>query len=333
VLNFFKRVSPDPMRNTSPPRGRGLRRSEIVLILYYLYAAAVALALPIAPELQRFCVLLNFSIAGFYLFLAGTDGLRTWTPMVFARDWLPLGLIILAYRQMGWFAPEAHTFELEGAWIVWDRLLLYDWGVKALIEALGPLLPSLLEISYSLVYPMGPAALVILYCIGQRRLADRYLLLLLLGTVSSYALFPYFISEPPRTVFAGEDLPSYATIFRRFNLWMLSGTGIHTSVFPSAHVSTAFSAAFGLMRLLPQAPWIGRAYFLLASLIFWATIYGRYHYAVDAAAGLAVAAGALGVTVLVERAAPRWIEQTLRPAYPRPLVAQAGAADAGEESA
>jgi len=79
------------------------------------------------------------------------------------------------------------------------------------------------------------------------------------------------------------------TVFRRFNLGLLGHYGIHTSVFPSAHVSGSMAAAFAMIRLLPERKWIGRGLLILATLIAIATVYGRYHYAADAAAGLAVA--------------------------------------------
>jgi membrane-associated phospholipid phosphatase len=89
-------------------------------------------------------------------------------------------------------------------------------------------------------------------------------------------------------VFFGQDLPSYLTTFRRFNLWMLGNYGIHTSVFPSAHVAGAFATAFGAYRALPERRWVSRFLLVIASLITMATVYGRYHYLADAIAGLVV---------------------------------------------
>jgi membrane-associated phospholipid phosphatase len=110
----------------------------------------------------------------------------------------------------------------------------------------------------------------------------------LAGTLGAYALFPYFPSEPPRTVFATVDLPHIITVVRRFNLWILGGYSIHSSVFPSAHVSSAFSAAWALLVTVPQRKWIGGLMAFYAVSVAVATIYGRYHYAADAVAGLAV---------------------------------------------
>ncbi len=202
------------------------------------------------------------------------------------RDWFPLALMLLAYREMGWFAPSQHTPRLELTWIAWDRVVLERFRLHAAIEVLGPVLPSLLEVAYTLVYTVGPFALAMLYLYGRRGRADQFLFTFILAVLLCYTQFPLWPSEPPRSVFAGEDAPSYDTVFRRFNWWMLGGYGIHTSVFPSAHVAGSFSAALAMMRALPEHPWVGRFLLGLALLIATATVYGRYHYAADAIAGL-----------------------------------------------
>jgi membrane-associated phospholipid phosphatase len=110
----------------------------------------------------------------------------------------------------------------------------------------------------------------------------------LLGLFVCYAQFPFWPSEPPRVVFPGEDNPTVHTAVRSFNLWLVGNYGIHTSVFPSAHVSGAFAAAFGVTYLMPQRRRLVLVYFAYAILVAVATVYGRYHYAVDAAAGFLV---------------------------------------------
>ena len=66
-------------------------------------------------------------------------------------------------------------------------------------------------------------------------------------------------------------------------------------MFPSAHVSGAFAAAFALKRILGERRWLYRGVFIYASLVAVATVYGRYHFAVDAAAGMVV--GAVAATL------------------------------------
>ena len=206
----------------------------------------------------------------------------------YARDWLPLVLTLTAYREMDWFTPKQRDFHLENAWVVWDRLLLDGGGTRKWIESTGILLPGYFELCYLLVYAVGPFTLAMVYALDRRELVDRVLVVYLAGTLTAYALFPYFPSAPPRTVFPQADLPGVMTPVREFNLWLLGGYGIHSSVFPSAHVSSAFAAAWALMLFVREKKWLGWAMLGYAVSVAIATVYGRYHYAVDAAAGFGV---------------------------------------------
>ncbi len=141
---------------------------------------------------------------------------------------------------------------------------------------------------------MAPASLALLVLNGRREAVSRFWFAYLAGTLGAYALFPYFPSEPPRAAFAGADLPHIVTAVRRFNLWILGGYGIHSSVFPSAHVSSAFSAAWGLMATIPEKRWIGWLMAVYGLSVALATVYGRYHYAVDGVAGIAISILAVG---------------------------------------
>ena len=283
----------------------GLRNTELLLLVYFAYTALLSQFLAIPPHITGRTLVVNLTVFTCYLLLAYWGRLRPGDVWSVVRDWLPLATVMLAYQQMGWFAPAEHTHELEQGWVVWDRVLLDDWGLREATELLGPLLPSLLELSYLLVYAVGPVGMSLLYLRGQRGRADQFLFVLVLGTILSYALFPYFPSEPPRAVFPGELFPTIDTVFRRLNWWVLGSGGIHTSVFPSAHVSSVFAGAFAMWMAMPRPRWIHRGMFVLACFIFWATIYGRYHYAVDSVAGVGVSLVALAVGCWVCRRS-RW---------------------------
>jgi membrane-associated phospholipid phosphatase len=107
-------------------------------------------------------------------------------------------------------------------------------------------------------------------------------------------------------VFGGSDMPNIVTPLRQFNLWLVNGYGIHSSVFPSAHVSSAFSAAWALLLVLPEKKRFGFGMLIYAVSVSIATIYGRYHYAADVAAGfwVSVAAGVVGAFLITPRAHP-----------------------------
>ena len=271
-----------------------VRRSEWVILAFLTYAAIAAVILPVAPHVRNLVVLLNLAVILAYGLLLHFDSANRMVALSIARDWLPLALILLAYREMGWFALPHHGHALEAHWVIWDRMVLHG-GAKAAIEAFGPILPAVLEIAYTLVYALAPFALAMLYIYGHRDQVDCFLLIFAVGVLICYAQFPFWPSEPPRVVFFGQDLPLYDTVFRRFNWWILGNCGIHTSVFPSAHVAGAFSVAFGMWRAMPRPKWVSRFLLAAALLIAIVTVYGRYHYVADAAAGFLMAALALAV--------------------------------------
>ena len=278
----------------APGLRSAVRRPEWVIFAFLTYAAIVAVILPVAPPIRNLVVLLNLAVLLAYGLLIHFDFANRIVALSIARDWLPVVIILLSYREMGLFAMPHHGHALEAYWVIWDRVVLRG-GAKAAIEAFGPILPSVLEIAYTLVYALAPFALAMLYIYGHRDQVDRFLLVFSVGVLLCYAQFPFWPSDPPRVVFFGQDFPLYNTVFRRFNWWILGSYGIHTSVFPSAHVAGAFSAAFGMWRAMPRPKWVSRFLLTAALLIAIATVYGRYHYAADAAAGFSMAVFALAV--------------------------------------
>jgi membrane-associated phospholipid phosphatase len=265
----------------------GIRPSDWVVLAFLVYTQALAGAL---PAIQGRVAVWNSAIVLAYAFLLYGHSIKPTFAFSLARDLFPLAVVLFAYREMGWFAQPHTGAMLESRWIVWDRLLLRGGG-KAAVEVFGPVLPSILEIAYSLVYTLAPFSIAFLYLSGRRDRVNQFLFVFVLGVLLCYAQFPFWPSEPPRVVFFGQDSPSYDTIFRRFNLWMLGNYGIHTSVFPSAHVAGAFAAAFGMRQAAPKARGVTRFLFVIAILIAAATFYGRYHYATDVTAGFLIAAG------------------------------------------
>ncbi|MGC8760008.1 MAG: phosphatase PAP2 family protein [Bryobacteraceae bacterium] len=277
------------------------RPSERICLAYFLYTAAVAAVRPVSLHVRLEVWLADAAVWGALWALSRprVAGHRVWAVV---RDWFPLALILVAYRQMGWMALPHENRNFENLWIGFDRFLFYEACLKKSLEFFGPILPNLLELSYLLVYVMPVAAVAVVYAAGARERLDVAYQIILGATLASYALYPYFPSEPPRAVFPADDLPVMSTL-RALNLKILGAYGIHMSVFPSGHAAAAFSCAFAVRRLLPERRLAGGLFLLMAVLIAVATVYGRYHFAIDTLAGLAMACAAAGA-------------QRLRPARP-----------------
>lgn len=278
-----------------------MRRSEWLLAGFFGYVTVLSQILPLASGMRVLTPLVNGAVLCFYIVLLTRFGEGEAARHV--RNWVPLALMLLAYKEMGWLAPPAHDHHLEQAWIAWDRLLLRGWHMRAFIESAGPALPALLEACYVLVYGLPVFTMLMLYAGRRSGCADQLISIYLLGLFLSYVQFPFWPSEPPRIVFPNEDAPGVDTLLRQFNHWILGGYGIHTSVFPSAHVSGAVAAAFAMKYIFPDRPWMYRGLFAYAGLVAVATVYGRYHYAADAVAGVAVGMAAAWIGVALAKPA------------------------------
>ena len=269
----------------------GIRSSEWLLLIYFSYTALLAVVFDSARSRLEVAVSLPL-VLGLLVFAGSRSN---WRAVSIFRDWLALALVLVAYQEMDWFRLPHRRYVLEHRWVVWDKLLL-NWGVREAIEYFGALLPSVLELSYLLTYAIPPLSIAVLYIYHRRERVDQFLFTFLLGTLLTYALLPYFPSDPPRLVFPGQDLPHVSTLLGRLNIWIFDHCDIRSSVFPSGHVTAAFSAAFAMLLTLPEKKWLGWMLFLLAVSIGITTVYARYHYAVDGLAGLVVSLIALGVS-------------------------------------
>jgi hypothetical protein len=275
-----------------------LRASEWLLLAYFSYVAILPSYFPGRPHLGHRPVYALAPAAFVIVCLAGAERRHRIFNMI--RDWTPLAFTFWAFREMDWFTPAGYTLGRERVWLQQDQWLLTRLGLARVVEALGPVLPGYLELCYLLVYATGAFCVLTLWLAGRRPVVDRWMVVYLTGTLLAYALFPFFPTLPPRTL---ADAPVAVTLVRRWNLWLLDSATIHAAVFPSAHVSSAFSAAWGLFVVLPKRRGFAWGMLLYACSVSIATIYGRYHYAADAAAGVGVSLVAAAVAAGVRAGA------------------------------
>ena len=91
------------------------------------------------------------------------------------------------------------------------------------------------------------------------------------------------------------------SFWRAINIWLFEHCDISTSVFPSGHVAVAFSSAFGLLRAMPERRWLSSSVFAIAIIVVVATVYCRYHYAVDGLASIGISIFAWFSTAAMDR--------------------------------
>lgn len=262
---------------------RDLRSAEWIAIVYFIYAAALSVGRGVGFSRVVASALVPLLIWVWAVFESANS--RPWSRV--CRGLLPTALILVAYWQIDWFAgpPLDH---LQRTWVGWDLQFLSNWGLRSWIEVFGSVGPVLLDTSYLLLYTVPPVCVIFLMASGHGDRVNCFLTTLLIGTFAAYALLPHFPSIAPRAAFPGDLFPTFVTPVRRLNLFVLDHLDISTSVFPSGHVAVAFSSAFGMLRALPELRWPFCTLGLYSVLVFVATVYGRYHYAADGFASIAL---------------------------------------------
>lgn len=271
---------------------KGLNPSEYVLVSYFFYIALLAAAWKLPAQAQVVACL----IPEIVLLLAWMESRHGTKATGILREWMAPGVLLIAYQEIRWFQKPLSDYAFEHKMVAWDRLVLGDWHLRAAIELWGRAVPFVLDLCYLLVYAIPPFALAILYRNHLRSRIDVFLFTLLLGTLLTYAMLPHFPSAPPRWVFPGQDVPHVTTVLGRLNVWILDRFDIRTSVFPSGHVTAAFSSAFGMLLAFPAKKRVGAWLMVLATLIAITTVYGRYHYLVDGVAGFLISGLAAAIT-------------------------------------
>ena len=265
-----------------------LRRTEWLFALYFSYVALSG------GSHFALCLLL----IGALFAMAWADSRSSGRFWAVVRYWAPVIGVLITYWAVDWVPHRPSDGSLEQVLIGWDRKLLDTAGLRAAIES-SPAIPVVLDLAYLLLYAVPPLFIACFYFRRERRRLDEFLFSFLSGVLITCALLPHFPSQTPRAAFPGQDLPAVDTLLRRMTLWILSRGDIHASVFPSNHVTIAFSAALALLGAGPGYRRVAWILFALGVLILISTIYARYHYAADGLAGMAVSAIAFGLTAAI----------------------------------
>ena len=142
-----------------------------------------------------------------------------------------------------------------------------------------------LELAYAAVYALVPMALVLYLLLTPPAFidVDRFWTVVLVTDFVCFGMLPWIQSRPPRAI---ETHDPWRSSVRRFNLRLLGSASIHVNTCPSGHAAEALVAA--LLVSSAPAP-VFAAVLFAAAAVSAGAVYGRYHYALDAVSGWAIA--------------------------------------------
>jgi membrane-associated phospholipid phosphatase len=137
-----------------------------------------------------------------------------------------------------------------------------------------------------------------LWLSGRRDGARRVTLAMMAAFYICYAAFLLFPVAGPRYLFPPAANAARDAAIARFTQRLLDDGAAWGTAFPSSHVAVALAAAGVTVR-----EWRPLGMILLAAalLLTLGTVFGQFHYAVDAVAGAALAAAVVAVSVRIGR--------------------------------
>lgn len=219
----------------------------------------------------------------------------------FLGDWYPMLLLPALYGEIGvltldaGFQNDLLIQQLE-AWVFGSQVS-YRW----IRETASPIFSWILHACYLAYYPILYASPFGLWMIGRRD-ASRHTIFAVMATFYlCYVAFLFFPVAGPRYAFDAANNVATDVWPARFAAWLLDRGDSWGAAFPSSHVAASVVATGMALRY-----WRALGLVLLpftAGLIL-AVVYGQFHYAVDALAGLIVAALMLGAMQTAEAAEP-----------------------------
>jgi membrane-associated phospholipid phosphatase len=213
----------------------------------------------------------------------GAAALGVRAPRVrWARDWLVLLVGPFMYIELRWLIPAIGRLHRDGLVMAWEARLFPSnpsatlalrWHELPLSEALHAAYASY----YLLVY-LTP---IVLYARGERRGFATTMLAYTIAYGTCFIVFVLFPVDGPRYLVGAAAAP--AGPVRAAVLALLEHGSSRGTAFPSSHVAAAMVSALCALQFSRR---VGAVIAVFAAALTLATVYGGFHYAVDAVAGV-----------------------------------------------
>jgi membrane-associated phospholipid phosphatase len=203
----------------------------------------------------------------------------------FVAEFYPLVLAIALYTHVG-LVNAAASVSHDGIVRRWEQALFSGQPSLEWIRAFpSPAWSGLMHAAYLSYYFILPAAALGLWLKGRRAAARRTLLLMVATFYVCYAIFFMFPVAGPRYLFPPAKNAATAVPIAVFANRLVAGGSAWGTAFPSSHVAVSLVAAVCAWRFWRP---LGAVLVPAAVLLAFATVYGQFHYAVDALAGALV---------------------------------------------
>jgi membrane-associated phospholipid phosphatase len=216
-------------------------------------------------------------------------------------DWAPLLLIPFLYKELAILNTAVHGGTYFDALVIaWEQAVFSgqpsrDWAAAAPHLWLSEPLHAA-YLTYYLIIIIPP---LLLFLLGRTSDFRAGVFALMLAFFAHYLFFIYFPVQGPRYLFPPPGGELANGFFHQLAHRVLEAGSAQGSAFPSSHVGVSVAQTLVVWRYLPR---LTPVFALLTLGLALGAIYGGFHYAIDAVAGLALGALAFALAPRVRRA-------------------------------
>jgi membrane-associated phospholipid phosphatase len=215
----------------------------------------------------------------------------------FLGDWYPMLLLLALYAEIGVLTLDAGfqndlTIQHLETWVFGSEVS-YRW----IREMPSPWLSWILHSCYLAYYAILYASPLGLWLIGRRDAARHTIFAVMVTFYVCYLVFLFYPVAGPRYAFDAASNAATQVPPARLAQWLLDHGDSWGAAFPSSHVAASVVATGMAIRYWRP---LGLVLLPFTAGLVLAVVYGQFHYAVDALAGLMVGAGMLVVMQTAE---------------------------------
>ncbi len=301
-----------PEHETSPIAPQGLERgnlwlrqafgalstSEFITFVFLLFLTLLNLIFYTRVEVWITLVSLNIAIIAGILVLshAAMTSRSRWLRLL--HNWYPIGMLLFVFKETYYMVHPIHPVDYDSYLIASDLFIFGVHPTHWLTPYTHPLLTELLQLSYNSYYVLLLLPVIELYQRANRTQFFTAGFLLIYGFYLSYIGYFLFPGIGPRFtlhefgllnielpgVWLTESLRHFVNVGESIPDGVVNAAAFaQRDIFPSGHTQVTLVALYIAFADRIRTRWI---MLVLGSLLIVATVYLRYHYAVDVAAGV-----------------------------------------------
>jgi membrane-associated phospholipid phosphatase len=218
--------------------------------------------------------------------------LRGRRPGAFLAEFYPVIIVTGLYTEVG-ILNGTRGLSHDALVQSWDMALFgrqpsLDW----IRSHPWPPMSAVLHLAYMSYYVIVPGAPLGLWLSGRRDAALETLLRIMATFYVCYTIFLLFPVAGPRYLFPMADNAATAVAPAQWVHSILRSGSAWGTAFPSSHVAVSLVAALSALLAWPA---LGGPLLVLTILLAMGTVYGQFHYGIDALAGAVVGMAMLAV--------------------------------------